>query len=445
MATTVDTLITKYVLDDKQYTQGADNVTAATGGIGTKMAGVARIAAFATTAIVAVGAAAIAVGKRASQTAAGFEVMEKSLATVTGSMSRASEVFEFVKKQAGPSAFFGVKELGNAAQLLETFSLKTERFLPLANTMASLFGQNAESLNSFVMALGRIKAGSFGEGFQRLREMGITRPMLEAQGLKFNKGGQFEGTPEEALRGIEAAIKLSFGDLDKQMAGTFQAQMASVGDATERIFAELGIGINDKLLPKVTAFGDELNYLVESGRMREAGDVMGSMIESLDNFGKSLTSFFDKLPLTSLPKWIAEQINGRSSFDPRAMDEQTKKMQEDPRFQRVMRTFEEAASKGGGKYGASEGEAEAVAIERTNTVFLGEIAKNTKQSVELQRIALGAGGGSVGITPVELSDMKNRRTGRVAVAVEALVSAIAREMITASQDQSATRRAAFVR
>jgi hypothetical protein len=355
MATTVDTLITKYVLDDKQYTQGADNVTAATGRIGTKMAGVARIAAFATTAIVAVGAAAIAVGKRASQTAAGFEVMEKSLATVTGSMSRASEVFEF------------------------------------------------------------------------------------------NKGGQFEGTPEEALRGIEAAIKLSFGDLDKQMAGTFQAQMASVGDATERIFAELGIGINDKLLPKVTAFGDELNYLVESGRMREAGDVMGSMIESLDNFGKSLTSFFDKLPLTSLPKWIAEQINGRSSFDPRAMDEQTKKMQEDPRFQRVMRTFEDAASKGGGKYGASEGEAEAVAIERTNTVFLGEIAKNTKQSVELQRIALGAGGGSVGITPVELSDMKNRRTGRVAVAVEALVSAIAREMITASQDQSATRRAAFVR
>lgn len=440
---TVDTLVTKYVLDD-QYSAKAGAIQNATGGLSASFMGAAQIGG------TILGAGLLAAGQRAITTAAGFEVLEQSLLAVTGSMTRAKEVFSFVQQQAGPSAFFGVKELGEAAKLLEAFKLKTEEFLPLGNTMASLFGQNAESLNSFVMALGRIKAGSFGEGFERLREMGVTRPMLEAQGAQFNGQGQFQGTTDAALQAIKKAIEKNFGGLDAAMQGTFQAQLATAGDTVEQAFGKVGKGINEALLPNLKSFNAELGKFVADGRAEKMGEEFATLMESLKSFGEGIRNLLSMNPTVQFAEgfggWLAKRVFKTSNAKADALNAATDEMQKDPTFKKYMDSLGTNAEAFAGDTPESVAPSPTV---RQNTVFLGEIASNTRDMASsLHKMAFGAGASAAGVTTSELSDFSNGRRGgggRVAGAIRGLVDAISAEMLDTVNQADTTRRASFGR
>ncbi len=73
-------------------------------------------------------------------------------------------------------------------------------------------------LEDVARVFARVRSGSFGEAFERLREMTISRPELEAAGLTFSKAGQFMGTPDEALRGIAKVIRSRFANMARQAA-----------------------------------------------------------------------------------------------------------------------------------------------------------------------------------------------------------------------------------
>ncbi len=446
-STTVDTLITKYVLDD-QYSAKAGKVQASTGSLGGAFGGASAAAGMLATGVSIAGAAAVALGLRASQTAAGFEVLQKSIETVTGSAARAQQVFDFVQKQAGPSAFFGVKELGEASKLLETFKLKTEEFLPLANTMASLFGQNAESLNSFVMALGRIKAGSFGEGFERLREMGVTRPMLEAQGAKFGANGQFQGTTDAALKAIKAAIEKNFGGLDAAMSNTFQAQLATAGDLVEQAFAQVGKGINEGTLPLLQQFNKGLGDLVNNGYLLQFGQMLS---DSVPGIIQNFKFFADQIAMS--PLGIAFGLPGALGDLEYAqgLDATTAAMQ-GVKGKDGLTVAERIARNKANDSATFTGDAKpedkpASPIVRQNTVFLGEIAKNTRQSSDaLQRMAFGSGASSMGVSTVELSEFsRNRGGGKIGKAVRLLADTIQEEMLRTYNQGEASRRQSFGR
>lgn len=65
-------------------------------------------------------------------------------------------------------------------------------------------GQGAEGLQMVSTALGRIKAGQYGEAMEQLRRFGIGRERLQAAGLRFTKGGEPIGKPEDVMRAVEA-------------------------------------------------------------------------------------------------------------------------------------------------------------------------------------------------------------------------------------------------
>jgi len=75
-------------------------------------------------------------------------------------------------------------------------------------------------LKDVVNVFVRLKAGGFGEAFARLREsMTISRIDLEKTGgLKFNKSGAFQGTPDEAIAGVVKVIRARFGGMAKEAA-----------------------------------------------------------------------------------------------------------------------------------------------------------------------------------------------------------------------------------
>jgi hypothetical protein len=319
MATVIDTLVTEYRMNSKQYEEGAKKVvgstqsvtaaiTRATGGIGGLAAGVG-------TAIAGV-ASGIGLGFGV-KAAIEFDTIQRSLAAITGSAERAKQVLAFTDKLAGPSVFSS-QELAGGAKLLEALGLQTEKYLPIAEKLGTVFGGNEEALMSYITALGYLKSGRNGEAFESLGRAGISRELLKGKGLEFDKGGQFLGSAEEALNAVEKLVNEKFGKLSEEMASGPQAKLASVMDAITRGARVAGAAILSVLVPAAEKVGNFIAYLVDSGRVDKAfkgiaamfgqGDIGSVLIRGL----AWVTAAIGNIPKMLIKvqqglKWVGEQ------------------------------------------------------------------------------------------------------------------------------------------
>ena len=328
---TVEIVESVYELNSKGFEAGAKKVAAASadadkavkksgasamssGGMLSKLgAGAQLVTGTIGAAVGAVAAIAVPLvmgGKAALETATQFDTLQRSLTAITGSGERTGQILSFIDKLAIPSVF-DTATLGESAKLLEAFGLSTERFLPIAEKLGTVFGGNAESLNSFVSALGYIKSGRFGEGFESLARGGISRQALTAQGLQFDKGGSFQGTVEQALTAIEIVVNAKFGKLAEEMASGPMAKLASLGDSFNRVMRQIGLSLIDYVVPvfetlasamenltKVNVFGDAIKSFVGSlssipSATLDAEEYLLNVAGAFVGLGQYLRNFYD--------------------------------------------------------------------------------------------------------------------------------------------------------
>jgi hypothetical protein len=154
--------------------------------------------------------------------------------------------------------------------------------LPIAEKLGTVFGGNAESLNSFVSALGYIKSGRFGEGFESLARGGISREALAAQGLKFDKGGSFQGTVDQALTAIEVVVNAKFGKLAEEMASGPMAKLASLGDSFNRVMRSIGLALVEPVVAISTTLAGAFENL---NAVNVFGEAVKSFIGSIQGIG----------------------------------------------------------------------------------------------------------------------------------------------------------------
>ncbi len=259
----ITTLITEFRLNNADYLSKAEQVTKATNAVGRAYQAAAGLMA---------GGAFAALGGAALKASSDFDVLNRQLAVVTGSFERAKEIAKFSENLAISSAFFDTKQLATSARLLETFGLTTEKYLPAVETMASLFGASEESLMSFTSALGRLKAGNFGEAFERMREFGISRPDLESVGLKFDKSGSFQGDAQQAIEGVMSIIQSRFGNMGEIMGDANAAKWTTVLDNLSRGLRMVGDVIWKAVTPGLEAMSKAIKTVVDSGRLTEIAD-----------------------------------------------------------------------------------------------------------------------------------------------------------------------------
>lgn len=307
-----DTLVTRYTMDESDYKRGASGVTSATSSmIGQFQLGIGLAKGFATAIAAGVGAVVAGAGM-AVKSASDWEVLNAQLAVVTGSFERAAEISKFADQLALPSAFFDTAQLAETAKLLETMQLQTERYLPIVSTMASLFGASTESLMGFASALGRIKAGSFGEGFERMREFGIAAKDLAAEGVTF-KNGQFQlldgedavAGADRALAAVEAVVKKRFGNMDAIMGDTMSARFATLGETISKAFRIAGESLNKQLKGPFDSFVTGFSNFVQGPQFKELADKFTSIV-NFDAIKSSAISFFAGIVagFMQLPKMI---------------------------------------------------------------------------------------------------------------------------------------------
>ena len=332
----VEQVVSVYELDASKYKAGAQqvqnaskqassaasslggaskNLKGALSSLGGNLGVIGQAAAVVAATVGAVVIPMVVGGKKAVETAIQFDTLSRSLTAIVGSGARASQVLGFVDKLAAPS-IFDTATLGEAAKLLEAFGLKTERFLPIAEKLGTVFGGTAESLTSFVSALGFIRSGRFGEGFESLARGGVSREALTAKGLSFDKGGSFKGTVEQALTAVEAVVNEKFGKLAEEMASGPAAKLASLGDAFNRAMRQIGLPLVDKLLPFVERVANALGKMTEAGVFTDAIEGFMAGLKTLDSstlpvedallrlaagfvgFGTFLGNFFEGMMMT---------------------------------------------------------------------------------------------------------------------------------------------------
>lgn len=160
-------------------------------------------------------------------------------------------------------------------------------------------------LGEVTRVFGRLKSGDFGEAFERLRDFGISKSDLEAQGLKFDKGGSFQGTAEQAMEAVRTIIKNKFGGTMDAVSQTWNGKWSTLVGYVTSIFREFGTPLMDALKPA-------LDGLIEYAKQgAEMGKQIGAAVANAISISAAAfrSGEFGKLVALSLQVGFAEAMN----------------------------------------------------------------------------------------------------------------------------------------
>lgn len=254
------------------------------------------------------GAGASAVlGTKMMLDAAGFEESAKiGLKVMLKSKQLADETFAKAKRFADFTPFITREVLGTTTSLVSArFALKDifgeGGILTDVGDLAAANQDIGASIMDVARAFARLKAGDYGEAFERLRDFKISRQDLREAGLKFSKSGEFQGTPEQAIEGVRKIVKKNFGGMMKEqskswfgMWSTFASQADNVLTAISKHEIHTGFTVFD-------AFKNRLRQITsliidEQGKLTPAARkfvrIVGEGYAWLDN---KITQFFSSV------------------------------------------------------------------------------------------------------------------------------------------------------
>ena len=182
-----------------------------------------------------------------------------SLEALTGSAEGARRAFEYFDQRAGKS-IFNLTEIVEAGKLMTAYGLSTQKYLPVAEDLAA--GMN-KRLEETTRIFGRLRAGDFGEAFEALRDVGISRSDLEGQGLVFDKSNSYKGSVDDALAAVERIVQKRFGGISEKLATTtLEGSVSQLQDSWGRLSRDIG----GSQLPAATNFINGLTKSVDSLR-----------------------------------------------------------------------------------------------------------------------------------------------------------------------------------
>ncbi len=195
-----------------------------------------NLSAFVTLPLIGVGIAGLKAASDMEQAGVSFRVLLKDANLAARTINDLKEFasstpFEFTDVQAGAKQLLSY---GFAVGDLKTL-------LTDAGNLASGFGVQ---IGEVTRVLGRLKSGDFGEAFERLRDFGIGRDLLEAKGLKFDKSGQYQGSVQQAFSVIQSVIRERFGGQIEEQSKTIGGIFSNIKDQANFALAEIG----DKLI-----------------------------------------------------------------------------------------------------------------------------------------------------------------------------------------------------
>lgn len=178
--------------------------------------------------------------------AAGYEEQAKM---ALGVMLKNDQVGEMVFNKArkfGDVTPFDTQQVIQATRMAVSskFTLSDIFQGGLLTDMGNLSAANADmgiSINEVARVFGRLKAGDFGEAFERLRDMQIGFQDLQEAGLNVRAGGSFTGLdPDQVVKAVRSIIQTRFGGMMDKMQYSWQGVWSTFTSNITNTFAAIG-------------------------------------------------------------------------------------------------------------------------------------------------------------------------------------------------------------
>jgi hypothetical protein len=243
----------------QQFGQGITSAQSSIMGLGSAMTGIG-------TALAAGGllAGLTMIAKKSWEANAVWVRYTKTMEGFLGSAQAAKEAMDWLKTYQEPS-LFELDPLVQAANLLTAFKMDFREVLPLAENLAVAFGKlTPDALLEIISALGRIKSGRMMEGLESLSSYGVNRKALSNEGIKFDKQGSPEATPDEFLAAVMRVAK-GFDPVRKLMAETPEAKWSTFLEKIAGMWRSIGAVVGNFVAPILDKITSAMSYLVNSG------------------------------------------------------------------------------------------------------------------------------------------------------------------------------------
>lgn len=227
-----------------------------------------------------------------------LETLRANIETVTKSAERASEVMKYAVNMANFSAFDNA-ELIESAAMLETYSLKTEKYLNSIGDAAAITGRNVTDM---AKAFG--KAAVSGQ-FDSLADIGITRDTLnqyaKSKGIKLFSGTKIIDKDVFADTLAEFMDSRYAGGMKKQ-ASTLAGMWSTVkGIATNAMANIIGVsndgaiktgGAMDRIREKIQGVMSKFEQWEQDGTMQRIADRASEVFGWMLDAGEALIETF---------------------------------------------------------------------------------------------------------------------------------------------------------
>jgi len=195
----------------------------------------------------------------------------------------ANQAMSYVRKLADTSPY-QMEEMLDAGRAMLAYGLDLKTYMTDAMNLAAAMGVQ---LNDVVRALGRIKSGDFGEAFERLRDFGLSRDLLEGKGLVFDRSGAYKGSVEQALSAIQAIIRERFGGMVEEQSQTWNGLISTIADKLKSITADANADLFAALKGPLEGLKNWLEGLDET-----AAKAVGSIIQFIGVLGLLVATGF---------------------------------------------------------------------------------------------------------------------------------------------------------
>jgi tape measure domain-containing protein len=447
MASVVDTLVTRFVGDSSSHEAAVGRINMANAGLVTSMsaaiAGVAVAGAAAVAIWYKINEAMIRAGASAFQQFAQYDALAKSLAVIEGNATDAANA---------------MKVLRDIAKMPGIDFQESARIIQATGNANALAGGGAEEFGRIMKAIREImmRPNLTGEELNQLAEAGIPAHKIIKDAFGTVDGGELKRMGVDSkevmaalIAGLEAMPKAA--NSAKNALENFNA---SLGMA----MVSIGSGMEQGVTKMLTDVGDAISSLEESGGLKLIGEGIMDMVNALNPFKDAAGGILPVLTdvgasiysVTQVMAVLNEQFKALATGDFKSLktpveiynDAIMAAAQGYIRFYgqtmigRASRMMEEDPVLKGGNDAAKQ-------TVNQQTQYLAGIESNTRQMVDLQRMILGGGNlAAMGVTAVELSDMRAGRGSGGASRAESMILSGMR-MMAMEMNASLARRRGF--
>jgi hypothetical protein len=183
-------------------------------------------------------------GKKIVDAAAYKQDQLTSFSAQLGSKEKGAALYKRASRFAAATPFTTRQVIDASGQVLSG-GFKDNDVIPVIKLAGSLASGANKPLEQVIRAFGALRSGDYGEAFgsgMGFRALNISKTQLEAQGLKFDKIGSYQGNEAQGLAAVKKIIEQQYGKAMEAQGKNISGLASTLASKPQELFESL---IND--------------------------------------------------------------------------------------------------------------------------------------------------------------------------------------------------------